>query len=443
MNTESNRWIFWPLAGCMIVAVSNSQSISVTVQPETDSANSISSDPIFDDQGTQINEEIIKDYKQQFVKAKSKLEKTKVAFNEAFNNQNADADTVKVHGLIREADEEGKAWIREALIKRFNLDPDPRVRRACLLCITAFPEAAAREMVAKALSDNDRQVRITAAIVSESYLTENELGALCQAVKEDKAEAHYPRTTAKMAIMAIGLIGGERASTFLKEVWYNEELSRYIRVETLFALGCSSDPCNFYILESVLNGEDESIRGNAAFGLNNIALLNAPQIQIRSNINVTKNPQMFNKAINLLRSKINDDNTSVRCVVTDCLGVLGNSKDIDLLAPLLDDKHSEVIKFTENGEIKEKVVYPIREKAREAIEKINNRFPPEKRVSTESNTSYSENPFIVDSNEILEPNLPAVRVAPFRTYTLITVGVVIAVAGAAIFLKKKAAGRSK
>jgi hypothetical protein len=67
---------------------------------------------------------------------------------------------------------------------------------------------------------------------------------------------------------------------------------------------------------------------------------------------------------------------------------------------------------------------------------------------TESNTSYSENQVIVDSNETdvnetMEPNLPMVSVSPFKTYTLVAIGVVIAVAGAAIFLKKKAAGRSK
>jgi hypothetical protein len=75
-------------------------------------------------------------------------------------------------------------------------------------------------------------------------------------------------------------------------------------------------------------------------------------------------------------------------------------------------------------------------------------YPPEKRISTESNTSYSENQVIVDTNEtntneIVEPNLPVVSVMPFRTYTLITFGVVIAVAGAAIFLKKKTSTRSK
>ena len=121
---------------------------------------------------------------------------------------------------------------------------------------------------------------------------------------------------------------------------------------------------------------------------------------------------------------------------------------LSLIEELLEDSHRSIVGYTEDGQEKTKYVYRVREKAREAIEKINKRFPPGKRVSTESHNSFSEKPVIVDSNETdtnetLEPNMPSGSVTSFRTYTLVAICVVIAVAGFALFLKKKVPRRSK
>ncbi len=304
-----------------------------------------------------ISENIIKDYEAQFAKAGSTLEETKSAFNEAFTNKGN--VTHSLMSLIRQADEEEKNWLREALISRFNSDLDPANRRTCLVCITMFREAA-RHLLALALtSDSDRGVQRLAAYALGQGGSEQEVEVLLQAVKEDKGVFGRGRDIAMVAVGSLGEIGGEEAVLALNEIWNNEDLSRGCRGQTLSALGMAGDPGSLRLFEDILQGKEEMIRDNAALGLGRLAR------------KIQQNPQVTDKAAELLRHYVNDKNPRVRRAIVGALGWVGVPDDIHLLKPLLDDDYSTVVSYTEAGERKEEVVYPIREKAKEAIDKIN------------------------------------------------------------------------
>lgn len=345
---------------------SEKQSGPATIHPKVDSLDHImppseSSDPLFAALIEQVTQDVIKDYELQFTKTESKLEKTKTTFKEVFNNQEGNK-TNKLMTLIREADEEEKVWIREELIKRFNSDPDPGIRRACLVCITMFRDVA-REVLAYALtSDSDRGVQKVAAYALGQSGSEQEVDALLQAIKEDKGVWGRGRDIAMVAVASLGEIGGEQAAFALTEIWDNKDLSRGCREQTLVALGMVGDPASLKTFEAVLQGKEDLIRDNAASGLGRL---------VRKN---QENPQVVGKAINLLRNYVNDENPKVRRNVVDALGWIGDSGDIYLIQPLLGDNYSTIVNYTEDGELKEKVVYPIREKAKEAIDKINARL---------------------------------------------------------------------
>jgi hypothetical protein len=186
----------------------------------------------------------------------------------------------------------------------------------------------------------------------------------------------------------------------------------------------------------MLKGKQEMYRDNAVYALGQIASRNRDDLEIVQKVRA-----------HLLNS-LRDKNPKVRRNAAYSFSLVGEPSDIPLLEELLEDSYRVIANYTEDGQEKTKHVYPVREKAREAIEKINKRFPPEKRASIADQTSYTEKPVIVDANErdaneTMEPNLPAVSVAPLGTYTLITIGVLIAIVGFVLLLKKKAAVHSK
>ncbi len=381
----------------------------------------------------QIAGERMEESQQQFNKSQDKIEMTKLAFNNALTNRNNN----ELRALIHKADKEQKKWIQQALIDHLYSDSDPKVRSLCLTHIVKFRDIAPEVIERIMISDPDRSVRCLAAFALGRCGTEAQVDALFQAIQKDKGvpNEHF-KNIAEAAIHSLGEIGGQKATKVLLDVWNSEQQSHRYREQTLIALGMAGDPNAFEVLETVLKSDNEQLRDNAAFGLGRLAKRNQD------------NRQLLNRTQELMRQYITDTNPGVRSNVADALGYIGGLEDVQLLQSLLQDEYSVIVSYTENGVVKEKTVYPVRERAREAIEKINKRFPSEKRVSTESNTSYSENPVIVDANEtetneIVEPNLPVVSVTPFRTYTLITIGVVIAIAGAAIFLKKKTSTRTK
>lgn len=293
------------------------------------------------------------------------LEKTKEIFNNAFNTPGK--EEIILRGLIQKANEEEKNWIRDALINRFNSEPDPRLRQMCLVSIGWFRDAAAKLHV-KALSDTDRSVRKLAAYCLGKSGSEQDIDALFQAVKDDKGVFGPGRDIAKNAISSIGEIGGTKAARVLNEIWLNEELSKGFKDAILGSLGSTGDPNVFEILEEGLRGNDERIRDNAAYGLGQLAI----------HRNNRKNSELANKVTQLLRSYINDKNPRVRNNIVRAFSIIGKREDIPLLKTLLEDDYSTTVSYTEDGEVKKRTEYPIRKAAREAIDNINRRLPAEK-----------------------------------------------------------------
>lgn len=490
MNTESHRWVFWSSAGFTIAAILvgsllfhhsdktllneekersstvkwqeqpqvqtsqgdtqlnnqevqenpiklfkrtlDEQSCLITMQPKTYSLDNImppleSSNQIFKASIVQISEQIVKDVEQQFAKAENKLEKTKVDFNDALNSRNS----VKLRGLINEADEEEKIWIHNNLLRRFNSESDPKIRRVCLLCLAKFPESASGVLVRALSSDEDYNVRRLAAYMLGQKGSEHEVDALLQAVKDDKGTLGGGRAIARVAIGTLGEIGGTQAAKAIMQIWKSEELSRGCREQTLTALGMAGDPAAFEVLKTILKSDNELLRDNAVFGLGRLAKRNQD------------NQQLLNRTTALMCQYITDTNPRVRSNVADALGYIGGWEDVQLLQTLLQDEYSVIVSYSEDGVIKKKTVYRVREKAREAIERINKRFPLEKGALIAGQASYREKPVVFDVNETVEPNLPAGRVTPFRTYTLVAIGVAIAVAGVALLVKKKLGNSNK
>ncbi len=439
MNKLSYHSILCVLAACMIVAVSKRQSISVTVQPETDSANSISSDQMFAALIEQTTEDIIKDYEQQSAKTESKLGKTEIAFNEIFKAPVI--SSTKIHDIISKADEEGKAWICEQIVERFHTDPSGKVRQACLRSITPFPQAC-RKLVTQALSDENMNVRRTAAMVaSRPFFTEKELDALYQAAKDGEHGSGTGKITGR-AIRAMGLIGGEKASKLLRELLEDDNCP--YKGNILVYLGFMNDLESFKVLESVVSGErDIGYRGCALYGLMNMAVLQAPHLPIRSYGRSFRNPEIYSKTKSILVNQINSDDSNVRLSMAYAFGEFGEMEDISLLEPLLSDDYSKVVSYTEDGEVKEKVVYPIREKAKEAIDKIHTRLPSQKVDSTSGSSLKKQTAQVIDTNESAEPSLPTAIGVPIVAYPLIAVAVGIVIAGLILLLRKKASSRSK
>lgn len=210
----------------------------------------------------------------------------------------------------------------------------------------------------KALSDEDKSVRRAAAHSAGHFFTENEVKYLYQAIKEDGGELGKARFIARDAISSLGIIGGEKASLTLNKIWNDNELSKGCKEVTINALGMSGDTNNFKLLESVLKGEDETIRDNAVYGMGRLAYKN------RENTGFVKDVKT------LLVNHLSDVDIKVRYKVVDSLALICNSEDVPLFESLLNDDYSRIVNYTEDGELKEKVVYPIREKATEAIAKI-------------------------------------------------------------------------
>ena len=270
-----------------------------------------------------------------------------------------------VQALIEKAAGEEKERIREALIDRFASDPDPRIRSACLIGMTKFRESA-RAMLLRALtSDPDRGVRRLAAYCLGQAGSEQEVDALFQAMVKDEGEFGSGRDIALVSIGSLGEIGGEKAADALIAAWNDETLSRGCREQVLFALGYTGAGKVFGILESALKGKEESLRDNAASGLAELVRKNAA------------NPEMVEKVTGLLRPHLNDENPGVRRSVVVALGWTGTREDIRPLQVLLEDGYSSVVSYQEAGQVKQKTVYPVRERAKEAIERIEKRFPPQ------------------------------------------------------------------
>lgn len=273
--------------------------------------------------------------------------------------------------IIEEANDIEKEWIYNELTKRFNSEQHPEKRGELLTVLSISKDRARKICVQSIKNDPDRNVRRLSAYILEQSGTEEEVDALFQAVKDDKGEFGHGRTIAMTAIGSLCGIGGEKAIKALKEIWNSKELSYGFREQIISSLGRAGDISSYQLFESILKSKEEDIRDNAIYALGELARQNQD------------NPEVKGKIIKLLKSYIDDDNKRVRANIVYSLGFAGGKEDIEFLKQLLNDNTTITLSYSENGVVKQKVVYDIREKAKEAIDRINTRF---------------------EKNEVAEPN---------------------------------------
>jgi len=351
----------------------------------------------------------------------------KSKFNESLNS----GRLPEMGKLIRGAAEEQKVWMFETLTRHIGSHPDAEIRMICIGAIRNFPEKG-RDVVTRSLrADLDREVRSIAAYVLSSIGTEQETNALFEAIKEDKGAIGHGRDIAEAAIGSLGAIAGDRAGEILTEIWKSEELSRGCREVTLNALGASGDPSAVGILEEVLRGKEESLRDNAVYGLNSLADRKRGQ------------PEVVQKIVRLLRQHLRDRNPRVRENVVRGLGTTGVAEDIILLEGLLQDGYSIKVSYTEQGELKTKTVYPIREAANEAVGRIKKRLPRKETPSADGSSVQQETPAITGANELAQSGSPKVVRPSIAVYALIVVGAGVVMVGLAVILKRKGSARRK
>jgi len=338
----------------------------------------------------------------------------------------------KIQAVIDRAkstgDESEKNLVFNKLVEHVSKHKNPNVRRGCVCCLGFFGKDAAQVVKSVLHSDENRGVRAVAARVLARVGGEQALGSLYSAIVKDKGVFLQGRNVASAAVTAIGEIGGERASEILAKVW-QENL--YRGEETLNAIGTAGHVSALPLIEKMLKGKQEIYRDNAVYALGQIASRSRDDLEIVQKVRA------------YLLNSLRDKNPKVRTNAASSLSLVGEPKDIPLLEELLEDSYRIIVNYTEDDQEKTKHVYPVRRAAKRAIDRINNRFPPEERASIAGQASYREKPVVVDVNETVEPNLPAGRVMPFRTYTLVAIGVVIAIAGFALFVRKNASSRGK
>jgi HEAT repeat protein len=187
--------------------------------------------------------------------------------------------------------------------------------------------------------------------------SEKEVGVLVEAVKKEDGSL-AGRNVAQAAITALGAIGGVNAAKALEDIWRDERMSRGCREVTLSALGTAGDPGAMDILENVLAGEQESLRDDAAEGLGEIGKHNSQE------------PIIVNRVAGSLRAHLWDQNPRVRVSSTYARGWIGGKDDVQLLEGLLEDDYRRIVNYSENGEVMEKETFPVRDKAKEAIDRI-------------------------------------------------------------------------
>jgi len=300
------------------------------------------------------------------------------AFNEALNS----GRLPEMGKLIRGAAEEQKVWMFETLTRHIESHPDAEIRMICIGAMGNFPEKGLDIVTRSLRADLDREVRSIAAYVLSSIGTEQETGALFEAIKEDKGVFGEGRDIAETAIGALGAIGGDRAAEILSEIWKSEELSRSCREATLNALGAAGDPCAVAVLEQVLRGKREWLRDNAVYGLSQLADRRRGQVEV------------VKKVAGLLREHVGDRNPRLRTNAVRGLGTAGVAEDIMLLEGLLQDDYSTEVLYTEEGELKTKTTYPIREAAKDAIRRIKKRMPLQETVLPGGSSAEEETPGI-------------------------------------------------
>jgi hypothetical protein len=220
----------------------------------------------------ELADELLEDLRQkafpQPQRPETELERTKREFAEVM----AEPRKGSLGMLARDtAGDEARAWLRGELVSRIESDPDPLVRRACLVGVWAFPDIAPATLGRALASDPDRGVRKVAAYCLGRPGAGEQVEVLLEAVRTDRGAPGHGKDLALVCISSLGAIGGERAARALRTIWESEGLSEDHRRATLAARGGAGDASALETLEETLASDDEHWRGTAIAGLGRLA----------------------------------------------------------------------------------------------------------------------------------------------------------------------------
>jgi HEAT repeat protein len=266
-------------------------------------------------------------------------------------------DTAKSSG-----DESEKNLLFDMLVDHVKWDEHPEVRRGCVCCLSVFGKNAEEVLKFVMHSDENRGVRMIAAGVMGQVGGEEALDALYLAVQNDKGISGKGRNIASAAVSSIGEIGGPRAAEILIKVWKVWQEKLYPSEGTLSSIGVAGEPSALPLIESVLNGEQEMLRDNAVYALGEIASRNR------------EDHSLLNRIRRILRNCLTDKNPKVRTNAVYSLSLVGESRDVSVLKQLVEDDYKVVVNYVEDGQEKEKEVYPVREEAKRGIKRIQARL---------------------------------------------------------------------
>ncbi len=270
-------------------------------------------------------------------------------------------DRNKLHDRIRKADSREKQLLLKAMVIQLQSEQDPKKKHKIMISLVIFGRnrVVAGTLKGMLRSERDRGVRKFAAHILGRVGSEEDIDDLLDAIKKDKGAFPHGRDLANTAYFSIAEIGGDKAAIILLKLWDDKEL---VPDFSLFSMGFTGSPLVLDLLQEVLERKEDRFRPNAAGGLSALAIRNKD------------NKEMAEQILKLLRKYVMDDDPKVRENTLDGFYSMGQAEDLSLINSLLDDPYSNVVNFTENGEVKEKTVYPIREKAQRAITKINGRI---------------------------------------------------------------------
>jgi HEAT repeat protein len=289
------------------------------------------------------------------------IKETNMAIAEVFDNENV---SPKLKVLIEEADEQEKVWIGEELVKRIKSDTDPNIRRRYMVHLLAFPSIEAEALREILVSDSDRSVREFAVYMLGRAGSEEDLDDLLEVIRGDKGAFPHGRDLAGTAYSSIGLIGGDKAAGILLKLWNDKE---FVPDHSLYSMGSTGSPLVLDLLKEILEKKEGRFRPNAAAGLSALAS------------RTRDNKEMAGQVRELLRVYVKDHNPQVRRAAIAGFYSIGQAEDLPLMNSLINDPYNNVVSYREDGEVKEKTVYPIRENAQWAITKITNRISQTKK----------------------------------------------------------------
>jgi HEAT repeat protein len=201
------------------------------------------------------------------------------------------------------------------------------------------------EHLIQALSDNERFVRMNAAIALGKIGEEKAIEVLAKTLN-DKSEL-----VRMNAAIALGKIGKEEAIEVLAKTLHDESIDyRLTIIEILCKIG---DPVATHLLIKLLNDEYFLVRGNAASALGKIG-----------------DPKAIDPLITLLKDKF----SLVRGNAASALGKIGDPKAIDPII-MITFRHPDILKYSgfinyERIIVKRKAIIQIGELSFDKLSKI-------------------------------------------------------------------------